>query len=122
MENWQVYYHGTEKLRGKGLLELPFIPKECEHNSHIFYIKEKDIEERDELIRYLKKERYYERFPLRAFAQHSSKAGKQLGRFHGQDSFTTREGERLLRLPLYYGLRKIDAEYVVEKVVDFFRI
>lgn len=115
---WQTYFENFQELEKEGFLELPRIPEECQHNGHIFYIKLKNIDNRQELIDYLKKEGIYSVFhyvPL-----HSSRAGHKFGRFHGKDEYTTIESERLLRLPMFYSLTVSDIECIVKKIVVFF--
>ena len=118
LELWNTYYEGLKPLEEKGLIELPKIPEECEHNAHMFYIKTKDLEERTKVIKYLKENEVmgvFHYIPL-----HTSPAGERLGVFHGKDQFTTKESERLLRLPMYYGLSKDDVNEVIEKVMSFY--
>ncbi|NMB06999.1 MAG: dTDP-4-amino-4,6-dideoxygalactose transaminase [Tissierellia bacterium] len=120
LASWELYYNGLSGLKDKGLIELPVIPKECVHNAHMFYIKLKDLEERTELINYLKERGIASVFhyvPL-----HSAKAGLEFGRFHGEDRYTTKESERLLRLPLYYGLKDIDVEKVISSIKEYFKV
>ena len=119
MRNWNTYYAMLKDLRDKGVLELPTIPDACEHNAHMFYIKAKDEAERARLIQYLKGrgiQSVFHYLPL-----HSSVAGKKLGRFHGVDVYTTKESERLLRLPMYYGMDIADVEYVSDAIYEFYR-
>jgi dTDP-4-amino-4,6-dideoxygalactose transaminase len=119
MNIWNRYYKGLFPLSQKGLIDLPVIPKECEHNAHMFYIKAKDLNERTELINYLKEHgigAVFHYIPL-----HSSPAGLKLGRFHGNDRYTTKESERLLRLPLYYGLELEKVDYIVEMINQFYK-
>ena len=102
MRSWKQYYEMLEPLAQEGYIELPYVPAECTHNAHMFYIKTKDLEERTQLISYLKEHGVGAAFhyiPL-----HTSPAGKRMGRFCGEDKYTTRESERILRLPMYYGL------------------
>ncbi len=118
LKSWNLYYELLKPLADSGHIELPTIPKGCEHNAHMFYIKAKDLSERTKLIAFLKENfvsAVFHYIPL-----HSSPAGKQFGRFHGKDEFTTKESERLLRLPLYYGLAWKDIHYVVEKIKEFY--
>lgn len=118
MASWQLYYKSLEKLLGGGI-ELPYVPKECKHNAHMFYIKAKDIEERGRLIAWLKEKEINTVFhyvPL-----HSAPAGKRFGRFSGEDKYTTRESERLLRLPMYYGLQAEQIEYICDMICEFYR-
>lgn len=115
---WNRYYENLKDIASKGRITLPFVPFHCQHNGHMFYIKVKDLWERTLLIEYLKKNGIYAVFhyvPL-----HSSEAGRKLGDFIGNDAFTTSESERLLRLPLYYGLTKAEVDYISEKVIAFF--
>ena len=119
MRSWNLYYEQLKPLEDKGRIELPVIPEGCVHNAHMFYIKTKDLEERTELIFYLKGKQINSVFhyiPL-----HSSPAGKRLGGFHGEDKYTTRESERLLRLPMYYGLKDSEVEYVSECIKEFYQ-
>jgi dTDP-4-amino-4,6-dideoxygalactose transaminase len=115
---WQTYFENFHDLENKGVLELPKIPEECQHNGHIFYIKLKNIDDRQDLIDFLKKEGIYSVFhyiPL-----HSSRAGHKFGRFHGKDEYTTIESERLLRLPMFYSLTVSEVENIVKKISFFF--
>ena len=116
---WDAYYEQLLPLQEAGLVDLPVIPEECEHNAHMFYVKVADIEQRGRLISHLKEQGVSSVFhyvPL-----HSAAAGSRYGRFHGEDRFTTKESERLLRLPMYYGLTEDDVSYVTEQIRDFFR-
>ncbi|MCR5636758.1 MAG: dTDP-4-amino-4,6-dideoxygalactose transaminase [Clostridiales bacterium] len=119
LKSWKLYYKLLKPLADEGKIELPYIPQECTHNAHMFYIKAKDLDERSKLISYLKDNgvgAVFHYIPL-----HTSPAGKQFGRFHGEDIYTTKESERLLRLPMYYGLKENDINYIVEKVYGFYR-
>ena len=119
LENWNNYYDGLKNLKDKGIIELPYIPEYCEHNAHMFYIKTGNCDERERLIDYLKKSgilAVFHYIPL-----HSAPAGVRHGRFSGEDRYTTAESERLLRLPMYYGLRKEETDYVIEKIISFYK-
>ncbi|MDD2969702.1 MAG: dTDP-4-amino-4,6-dideoxygalactose transaminase [Lachnospiraceae bacterium] len=116
---WNRYYKNLNKLAEKGQIELPVVPDGCVHNGHMFYMKAKDISERTELINYLKTNEILSVFhyiPL-----HSATAGKKFGRFHGTDRYTTKESERLTRLPLYYGLTLEQADYISDKIIEFYQ-
>lgn len=118
MRSWNHYYAGLSDLASEGTIELPYIPDECTHNAHMFYIKVKDIEERSNLINFLKErdiETVFHYIPL-----HSAPAGLIWGHFHGTDRYTTKESERLLRLPMYYGLRPEESEMVINGIKDFY--
>ncbi len=119
MDTWNAYYDALKPLADEGLIELPFVPSYCEHNAHMFYIKAKDLEERTELISFLKErgiQSVFHYIPL-----HSAPAGIKYGRFSGEDKYTTKESERLLRLPLYYGLTEDDRNKVIEGVKEFYK-
>ena len=118
LKSFDRYYTLLTPLVDAGKIELPVIPFECKGNAHMFYIKVKDIEERTDLIAYLKEHEINALFhyvPL-----HSSIAGRRFGRFAGEDVYTTKESDRLLRLPLYYGLKDNDIKKVVNVVGDYF--
>ena len=119
MDRWKEYWEQLSGLAQEGRIELPHIPGHCEHNAHMFYIKTKDMEERTALIDHLKAKEILSVFhyvPL-----HSAPAGIKFGRFHGEDRYTTRESERLLRLPMYYRLTADQVEYITEQVKAFYR-
>ena len=120
LARWNQYMEGLTPLKERGILELPTVPAECKHNAHMFYIKTKDIKERTELIAALGKDGILSAFhyvPL-----HTAPAGKKFGRFHGEDVYTTKESERLTRLPLYYGLKEEEADFVIKKVKEFYHV
>ncbi len=115
---WKRYCDNLRILAQAGRIELPVVPEGCVHNGHMFYIKTKDIEERTALIDYLKKNEIHAVFhyvPL-----HTAPAGLKFGRFHGEDRYTTKESERLLRLPMYYGLELEQVDYICEQVKAFY--
>lgn len=119
LNSWTEYYTGLKDLADEGKIELPYIPGECVHNAHMFYIKAKDLEERTALIKYLKDNEINTAFhyiPL-----HSAPAGIKFGRFSGEDIYTTKESERLLRLPMYYQLTKEDRDKVIDKIREFYK-
>lgn len=115
---WNRYYERLSDLAGAGRIELPTVPEGCAHNGHMFYIKAKDLEERTALLAYLKERDVYAVFhyiPL-----HTAPAGLRYGRFHGEDVYTTKESERLARLPMYYGLTREQTDYICDKVEEFY--
>ncbi|MEE0369893.1 MAG: dTDP-4-amino-4,6-dideoxygalactose transaminase [Clostridia bacterium] len=118
LQSWTRYNEGLQDLAQEGVIELPYIPEECTHNAHMFYIKTKDMEERKALISYLKERdiaAVFHYVPL-----HSAPAGLRFGRFHGEDRYTTKESERLLRLPMYYNLSESDQQKVIDAVHGFY--
>ena len=117
LASWQHYYDGLYDLRDR--IDLPYIPEGCTHNAHMFYIKTKDLEERTAFISYMKEHdilTVFHYIPL-----HTAPAGQKFGRFHGEDRYTTKESERIVRLPMYYGLTDEDREKVVRTIHDFYR-
>ena len=118
LARWNEYYKLLTPLAQAGKIELPVVPEGCVHNAHMFYIKTADEHERQELINYLKERdilAVYHYVPL-----HSAPAGIKYGRFNGEDVYTTKESERLLRLPMYYGLTAEEAAFVADQVKEFY--
>lgn len=118
LARWKRYYERLSRLMESGRIELPKVPEDCIHNGHMFYIKTKDMEERAALIAFLKKNEILSVFhyvPL-----HSAPAGIKFGRFHGEDTYTTKESERLLRLPMFYKLKEQEVDYIAGKVKEFY--
>ncbi|MBR5964597.1 MAG: dTDP-4-amino-4,6-dideoxygalactose transaminase [Treponema sp.] len=115
---WNRYYEAFKPLADAGKIEIPTVPADCIHNAHMFYIKCRDLEERTAFISYMKEHGVgcvFHYIPL-----HSAPAGQKFGRFDGEDKFTTKESDRLVRLPLWYGMSDGDVEAVVEAVKEFF--
>ena len=119
LATWNAYAEAFRPLAQEGKIELPTVPADCVHNAHMFYVKLRDLAQRTAYIRYLRDREISSVFhyiPL-----HSSPAGLKFGRFCGEDVYTTRESDRLARLPLYYGMKPEDRERVIDTVLSFFR-
>ncbi len=120
LKSWNRYNEAFADLKARGLVELPVIPEGCVHNAHMFYLKCRDLTERTAFIQFLK-----ERDILAVFHYvplHSAPAGLRFGRFEGEDKYTTAESDRLVRLPLYYGLTDEDQARVIKAVRDFYGV
>jgi len=118
LSSWNLYKSGLECLEDKGYIELPKTFDDREHNAHMFYIKCADVETRQKLMLYLKEKgiaAVFHYVPL-----HSSEGGAKFGKMVGEDVYTTKESERLLRLPMYYGLKECDAKKVIEAIKEFY--
>lgn len=112
MEIWE-YYNAFFKSYNKNL-KPPFVPLNCRHNAHMYYILFENIQKRSMAIDVLKKHSISSVFhyiPL-----HSSPAGKKFGRAYGNLNITNKISDTLLRLPMYYSLSKNDAD----KILDVF--
>lgn len=119
LRTWNAYYQAFAPLAEAGKVELPVIPDGCTHNAHMFYLKCKDLEERTRLISYMKSNEIlcvFHYIPL-----HSAPAGLKYGRFSGEDVYTTKESDRLVRLPMYYGLTERERAAVIGAVQDFYQ-
>lgn len=119
LNSWKQYYKGLKPLEDCGEITLPVIPQDCCHNAHMFYIKMKDLEERINFISYLKDNgiaAVFHYVPL-----HSSPAGQKYGYFFGEDKNTTKEANRLVRLPMYYNLTEAQIDYIIDKINQFFK-
>ena len=119
LASWAEYNETLKPLEQAGIIRLPVIPEECCHNAHMFYIVTNSLEERGRLISFLKDNGIISVFhyvPL-----HSSKAGMEYGRFHGEDKYTTEISNRLLRLPMYYEIGSDKISYICEKIHEFYK-
>lgn len=117
LQTWNYYYETFKKFSSDGILELPEVPDTCRHNAHMFYLKLKNMDIRTQYIRYMKMEKIncvFHYVPL-----HSSEGGKKFSRFYGEDVYTTKESERLVRLPIFYGMTKLERELIVKKSLAF---
>ena len=118
LANWQAYYEALLPLQVAGRITLPTIPEACVHNGHMFYLKCKNLIERTACLEQLRLDKIYAVFhyiPL-----HSALAGQRYSRFHGDDRFTTKESERLIRLPIWYGMDESTIDIVVQSVARFY--
>jgi len=118
LESWNAYYDALLPLQKEGLIELPTVPDSCKHNAHMFYIKVENLNKRTLFLEYLKEKgvnAVFHYVPL-----HSAPAGKAFSRFHSEDQFTTTESERIVRLPMYYGLKKEQIDYT-SSVINCFK-
>jgi dTDP-4-amino-4,6-dideoxygalactose transaminase len=112
LSTWNTYNDGLKSLSKRGVIELPVVPDGCVHNAHMFYIKLKDIDARTALIKCLKEHgivAVFHYIPL-----HSAPVGKAYGRFHGGDNVTTKDGERLVRLPVWYQLENESVKFIID--------
>ncbi len=119
LASWNAYYEAFAPLEQAGKVELPALPEGCVHNAHMFWLKLHDLEERTAFIQHLKENgvlAVFHYIPL-----HSAPAGLKFGVFSGEDVYTTRESERLVRLPLYYGLTEEDRNTVIRSVLSFWK-
>ena len=115
---WNTYREAFAPLAASGRVEVPTIPKECVHNAHMYYLKLRDLADRTAFIQYLKDRgiiAVFHYIPL-----HSAPAGEKFGRFAGEDRYTTSESDRLVRLPLYYGLSEEDQSLVIRNAMEYF--
>ena len=116
---WNHYNEELECLEKQEYIRRPVIPDGCKHNAHMFYIKAKDLDTRTRLITFLKEQgiqAVFHYIPL-----HTAPVGQKFGRFHGNDIYTTKESEALVRLPLFYSLEDAQVEYIIDKVKEFYR-
>ena len=119
LRSWNAYYSALKPLADAGRIELPTVPEGCAHNAHMFYIKCRDLAERTALIEWMKAREIscvFHYVPL-----HSAPAGRKYGRFAGEDVYTTSESDRLLRLPMYYGLTERDVETICGALKAFYQ-
>ena len=119
LATWNAYNESFLPLAQEGKIALPTVPADCVHNAHMYYVKLRDLEQRTAFIQYLRERDISSVFhyvPL-----HSSPAGRRFGRFDGEDVYTTKESDRLSRLPLYYGMKREDRDRVIDAVLSFFK-
>ncbi len=118
LRSWNAYYEALKPLAEAGRIELPTVPEGCAHNAHMFYIKCADLEERTAFIAYMKARRItcvFHYVPL-----HSAPAGQKYGSFFGEDRYTTQDSDRLVRLPMYYGLKTEEVKEAAAAILEFF--
>lgn len=118
LESWDYYNKKLKDLEDCGKIEMATIPDNCTHNAHMFYIKFRSLDERTDFINYMRSKQVncvFHYVPL-----HTAEGGRKYGVFNGEDKYTTVESERLVRLPMFYGLTMQEKEYIVENIYKFF--
>ena len=118
LATWQSYDNAFRPYEKAGAVQLPVIPENCVHNAHMYYLKFSGLEERTQFISFMKERGImcvFHYIPL-----HSAPAGEKFGRFAGEDVYTTKESEKLVRLPIYYRLAEEDRNKVIENAIMFF--
>ena len=118
LATWHAYDEAFRPLEERGFISLPYVPEGCVHNAHMYYVKLADLDERTRFISHMKDSGVscvFHYIPL-----HSSPAGQMFGRLYGEDVYTTRESDRLVRLPMYYGMADEDRQTVIDAVLAFF--
>ena len=118
LRTWRLYDRAFRPLEARGLVDLPVIPEGCVHNAHMYFLKCADLAQRTDFINHMKEHGIactFHYVPL-----HSSPAGLRFGRFDGVDEHTTSESDRLVRLPMYYGMSDEDREAVIKSTLEFF--
>ena len=117
LATWNDYWNAFCEFEKRGIIELPTVPTDCVHNAHMFYIKFKNLEDRTNFITAMKEcgvACVFHYIPL-----HSAPAGLKYGRFHGNDEFTTKESDRLVRLPMYYNISQEDKMAIIDAVCNY---
>lgn len=117
MRIWQIYFKRLSNLQSNGRLKLPFVPVDCAHNAHLFYLIFNSDIDREHLLNIFRKEgigAVFHYVPL-----HNSIAGKKYGRMGSQMTITEEVSECLLRLPLYPDLTDAEINAVCD-VVEFY--
>lgn len=117
LTTWSEYYRKLRGLESQELICLPVIPPQCKHNAHMFYILLRNSDERTDFIQHMKSSGIAVAFhyiPL-----HSSPGAARSTRFTGHDLYTTSQSERLVRLPLFYGITQEECDVVVSEVLNF---
>ena len=117
--SWKRYWDGLKPLAEMGFIEVPHLPPECQSNGHMFFVKVKDLDERTTVLEYLRQRDIVSTFhyvPL-----HTAPAGLRFGEFRGADDHTTKGSERLIRLPLFFGMTGNEIDRVVSALFQFFK-
>ena len=119
LTSWNYYKDGLKELEEDKCITLQYVPEYSKHNAHMFYIKAKNLEERTKLIEHLKSkgiQAVFHYIPL-----HTSPAGMRFGKFFGEDKYTTAESEKIVRLPMYYGLTRKEQDEVINAIKEFYK-
>ena len=117
LKAWNRYYEAFQNECSEGLIQLPKMPPDCEHNGHLFYLLLRSKEERAGFIDFMNLQEIMAVFhyvPL-----HSSPAGKKFGSFCGDDVYTSSYSERLVRLPLYFGIKDDELAHVIRSAKQY---
>ena len=116
---WNLYNNAFENLEKEGKVRRPIIPEYCTNNAHMFYLLFNDLKTRTKFISYLKENNIYA--PFHYIPLHSSPAGNKYCKTRSKMDVTNTISDTLVRLPLYYDIRKEDINKIISTVLDFWR-
>jgi dTDP-4-amino-4,6-dideoxygalactose transaminase len=109
---WNRYHTMLAPIEQRGLLRRPVVPAHCNHNGHLYYVLLPGEVDRGMVLGKLREVDIHAVFhyvPL-----HSAPAGRKYGRAHGDLPLTTELSERLIRLPLWIGLKESQQQRICD--------
>ena len=115
---WNMYHDGLKNLELAGFVKLPNIPSYATNNAHMFYMTCRSLEERTELIAFLKENGVLAVFHY--LSLHLSEFYKQHNNIIPNLKNCDRFADTLIRLPMFYELKNEEVEYVISKVEEFY--
>ena len=98
---WNKYHEIFEGLENTEKVSRPTIPRECQHNGHIYYLLLNKKYDRDCVLQRMNKMGVNAVFHYQPL--HSSPAGKKYGRYSSPLPVTDDISERIIRLPIWLG-------------------
>ena len=115
---WEQYFVGLQQLAGKGFIRLPQIPGYATNNAHMFYFVCRTLEERTELIKYLKEHEVTA--PFHYLSLHKSEYYLEHNAERPELPNCDMYADCLVRMPMYYELELEQVDYIVELIRSFF--
>jgi dTDP-4-amino-4,6-dideoxygalactose transaminase len=116
-EIWDRYHAELQKWAQSNGVRQPTVPKECDHPSHLYYLRMPDLCSRSRFIDHMQDKGVRCVFHYQPL--HLSEVGRRLGGRVGQCPVTEQAADDLVRLPLYASLSDVDLERVIEATLAF---
>lgn len=114
---WDYYHESLSDWAGSRGVQLPFVPENCEHPYHMFYLIMNSLEERTALINHLRARNINAIFHYQPL--HLSRMGQRFGDQRNDCSVAEAVSNRLLRLPFYNDMTEAEQSQVVAGVKEF---
>jgi dTDP-4-amino-4,6-dideoxygalactose transaminase len=119
IELWNNYHKSFEEFENREIIKRPYIPANCKHNAHMYYLRFNSLNVRAKFIDFMKQNEImcvFHYIPL-----HSSPAGQRYGQVANKMDVTNSVSNTLVRLPLFYGMDFKTQEKIIDNVFQFLR-
>lgn len=115
---WEQYHDGLKDLSEKGFFSLPDMPDYATNNGHMFYIVCRSLDERTQLISFLKEKGILAPFHYLSLhlSDYYQSVESEIPTLPNCDKFA----DRLVRLPMFFELKDEEVLYIIQEIRSFY--